>query len=152
MAPGEKTKTMFYADDRVFWVVESGQMRVNIEGQAPFLATKGFLVQAAPRLAYSTSPAAVATDPPTFGRPVFCLPSGRLSVIPRFTCRAMSPVFTLIAVSIESGHLELRRRDIMGHRQVRNDRPDERSNFTRNLTARISSEVTSSQRRPCFEL
>ncbi len=53
MAPGEKTKTMFYADDRVFWVVESGQMRVNIEGQAPFVATKGFLVQAAPRLAYN---------------------------------------------------------------------------------------------------
>jgi mannose-6-phosphate isomerase-like protein (cupin superfamily) len=53
MAPGEKTKTVFYADDRVFWVVESGQMRVNIEGQAPFVATKGFLVQAAPRLAYS---------------------------------------------------------------------------------------------------
>ena len=53
MAPGEKTKTVFYADDRVFWVVESGQMRINIEGQAPFVATKGFLVQAAPRLAYS---------------------------------------------------------------------------------------------------
>jgi mannose-6-phosphate isomerase-like protein (cupin superfamily) len=53
MAPGEKTKTVFYADDRVFWVVESGQMRVNIAGQKPFVATKGFLVQAAPRLAYS---------------------------------------------------------------------------------------------------
>jgi mannose-6-phosphate isomerase-like protein (cupin superfamily) len=53
MAPGEKTKPVFYADDRVFWVVESGQMRVNIEEQAPFLATKGFLVQAAPRLTYS---------------------------------------------------------------------------------------------------
>lgn len=53
MAPGEKTKTVFCADDRVFWVVESGKMRVNIEGQAPFVATKGFLVQAAPRLAYS---------------------------------------------------------------------------------------------------
>jgi mannose-6-phosphate isomerase-like protein (cupin superfamily) len=53
MAPGEKTKTMFYADDRIFWVVESGQMRVNIEGQAPFVAKKGYLVQAAPRLAYS---------------------------------------------------------------------------------------------------
>jgi mannose-6-phosphate isomerase-like protein (cupin superfamily) len=53
MAPGEKTKTVFYADDRVFWVVESGQMRVNIEGQQPFVAKKGFLVQAAPRLAYS---------------------------------------------------------------------------------------------------
>jgi mannose-6-phosphate isomerase-like protein (cupin superfamily) len=53
MAPGEKTKSVFYADDRVFWVVESGQMRVNIEGQEPFIATKGFLVQAAPRLSYS---------------------------------------------------------------------------------------------------
>jgi mannose-6-phosphate isomerase-like protein (cupin superfamily) len=53
MAPGEKTKTVFYADDRVFWVVESGRMRVNIEGQAPFVAAKGFLVQAAPRLTYS---------------------------------------------------------------------------------------------------
>jgi hypothetical protein len=28
-------------------------MRVNIEGQAPFVARKGFLVQAALRLAYS---------------------------------------------------------------------------------------------------
>ena len=53
MAPGEKTKALFYADDRVFWVIESGQMRVNIEGQAPFVARKGFLVQTAPRLAYS---------------------------------------------------------------------------------------------------
>lgn len=61
MAPGEKTKSVFYADDRVFWVVESGQMRVNIEGQAPFVATKGFLVQAAPRLAYSME--TVGTEP-----------------------------------------------------------------------------------------
>jgi mannose-6-phosphate isomerase-like protein (cupin superfamily) len=44
------------AKNRVFWVVESGLMRVNIEGQAPFVATKGFLVQAAPRLAYSMEP------------------------------------------------------------------------------------------------
>jgi hypothetical protein len=28
-------------------------MRVNVEGQQPFVAKKGFLVQAAPRLAYS---------------------------------------------------------------------------------------------------
>jgi mannose-6-phosphate isomerase-like protein (cupin superfamily) len=56
MAPGEKPKTVFYADDRVFWIVESGQMRVNIEGQAPFLATKGFLVQAAPRLPTAWKP------------------------------------------------------------------------------------------------
>jgi hypothetical protein len=46
-----KTKTVFFADDRAFWVVESGQMRVNIEGQQPFVAKKGFLVQVVPRLA-----------------------------------------------------------------------------------------------------
>jgi len=53
MAPGEKTKTQFYADDRVFWVVESGSMRVTIEGQDPFIATKHFLVQVPKRLQYS---------------------------------------------------------------------------------------------------
>ena len=40
-APGAKTKTVFYAGDRVFWAVESGQMRVNIEGPQPFVAKKG---------------------------------------------------------------------------------------------------------------
>src|ERR1700742_1947776 len=49
MAPGEKSKTQFYADDRVFWWVKSGQLRVTIEGQEPFIATKGFLVDVAPR-------------------------------------------------------------------------------------------------------
>ena len=52
MAPGEKTKTQFYADDRVFWVVESGQMKVSIEGQQPFIASKHFLVQVPKRLQY----------------------------------------------------------------------------------------------------
>ncbi|HWY62381.1 MAG TPA: cupin domain-containing protein [Rhizomicrobium sp.] len=53
MAPGEKTKTVFYADDRVFWEVQAGQMRVTIQGQDPFIASKGFLVQVPKRLAYS---------------------------------------------------------------------------------------------------
>jgi mannose-6-phosphate isomerase-like protein (cupin superfamily) len=53
MAPGEKTKTQFYADDRVFWVVESGSIRFTIEGQEPFVATKGFLVQVPYRVPYS---------------------------------------------------------------------------------------------------
>jgi mannose-6-phosphate isomerase-like protein (cupin superfamily) len=53
MAPGEKTKTQFYADDRVFWVVQSGSMKVTIEGQEPFIATKHFLVQVPKRLQYS---------------------------------------------------------------------------------------------------
>ena len=53
MAPGEKTKTQFYADDRVFWVVQSGAIRFTIEGQEPFVATKGFLVQVPYRVPYS---------------------------------------------------------------------------------------------------
>jgi mannose-6-phosphate isomerase-like protein (cupin superfamily) len=53
MAPGEKTKSQFYADDRVFWVVQSGQMKVTIEGQEPFVAGKHFLIQIPKRLTYS---------------------------------------------------------------------------------------------------
>ncbi len=53
MAPGEKTRPQFWADDRVFWYVASGQVRFTIEGQQPFLATKGFLVQAPFRTPYS---------------------------------------------------------------------------------------------------
>lgn len=53
MGPGEKTKTQFFADDRVFWIVQAGQLRVNIEGQPSFVASKGFLVQVPFRTAYS---------------------------------------------------------------------------------------------------
>jgi mannose-6-phosphate isomerase-like protein (cupin superfamily) len=53
LAPGEKTKAMFYADDRVFMWVYSGQMKVTIEGQPPTTVTKGFLIDVAPRLVYS---------------------------------------------------------------------------------------------------
>jgi len=53
MAPGKKTKTLFYADDRVYWVVVSGQMRVTIDGVEPFIASKGFLVQVPYRVPYS---------------------------------------------------------------------------------------------------
>jgi mannose-6-phosphate isomerase-like protein (cupin superfamily) len=53
MAPGEKTRTQFYADDRVFWIVQAGQLKVTIEGQQPFVATKGFLVQVPFRTPYN---------------------------------------------------------------------------------------------------
>ena len=61
MAPGEKTKTMFFADDRVFFVVESGQIKVTIEGQEPFVATKHFLVQVPKRFQFSLEN--VGSDP-----------------------------------------------------------------------------------------
>ena len=44
LGTGKKTKTLFWADDRVYWVVVSGQMKVTIEGVEPFVASKGFLV------------------------------------------------------------------------------------------------------------
>lgn len=53
MAPGEKTRTQFWADDPIFWYVASGQIRFTIQGQAPFVATKGFLVQVPYRTPYS---------------------------------------------------------------------------------------------------
>ena len=53
MAPGEKTKRRFFADDRVFWVVQSGRMRVSIDGQEPFVATPGFMVQVPYRTPYN---------------------------------------------------------------------------------------------------
>jgi len=53
MGAGKKTKTLFYADDRVYWVVVAGQMRVTIDGIEPFIASKGFLVQVPYRVPYS---------------------------------------------------------------------------------------------------
>jgi mannose-6-phosphate isomerase-like protein (cupin superfamily) len=52
MAPGEKTKTVFYADSSMFWIVAAGQMRVVIEGQEPFIASKGFIVRVPARIPF----------------------------------------------------------------------------------------------------
>jgi mannose-6-phosphate isomerase-like protein (cupin superfamily) len=53
MAPGEKTKTQFYVDSSMFWIVEAGQMRVTLAGQEPFVAAKGFVVQVPARVQYA---------------------------------------------------------------------------------------------------
>ena len=45
MAPGTKTPRQFRADNRVWWIIQDGQVRFTIEGQEPILASKGFLVQ-----------------------------------------------------------------------------------------------------------
>jgi mannose-6-phosphate isomerase-like protein (cupin superfamily) len=52
MAPGESTPTRFYADNPAWWVVQDGQIRFTIEGQEPFVASKGFLVQVPYRVPY----------------------------------------------------------------------------------------------------
>ena len=45
MGSGQQTKPQFWADDRIFWYIASGQVRFHIQGQQPFVASKGFLVQ-----------------------------------------------------------------------------------------------------------
>lgn len=53
MAPGESTPERFYADNRAWWVVQDGQIRFNIDGQEPFVASRGFLVQVPYRVGFS---------------------------------------------------------------------------------------------------
>lgn len=53
MAPGETTREQFWGDDRTVWVVWGGQIRFHIQGQQPFVAGKGFLVQVPYRVPYS---------------------------------------------------------------------------------------------------
>jgi mannose-6-phosphate isomerase-like protein (cupin superfamily) len=45
LAAGGKTKPQFWGDDRIFWYIASGQIRFHIDGQQPFVASKGWLVQ-----------------------------------------------------------------------------------------------------------
>jgi quercetin dioxygenase-like cupin family protein len=53
MAPGARTPRRFHPDTRAWWIVQDGQIRFTIEGQEPFIATKGFMVQAPYRNVYS---------------------------------------------------------------------------------------------------
>src|ERR1700720_113240 len=47
-------------------------------------------------------PAVVIGPPPKLGAPVL-IPAGTPSIVPKGTCQAMSPVFTLIADSLPQG-------------------------------------------------
>jgi quercetin dioxygenase-like cupin family protein len=52
-APGSKVSPRFHPDTRAWWVVMEGSIRFNIEGQEPFVATKGSMVQAPMQTIYS---------------------------------------------------------------------------------------------------
>jgi len=53
MAPGKKTSKRMNADTREWWIVQDGQIRFTIDGQAPFVASKGYLVQVPYRTMYT---------------------------------------------------------------------------------------------------
>ena len=61
MAPGTKTPRQFQPDNPIWWIVQSGEVRFTIEGQEPFVATKGFLVQVPYRNVYQLE--AAGTEP-----------------------------------------------------------------------------------------
>ena len=53
MAPGAKAGPTMLADQRLSIIVWEGQIRVSIEGQAPFVASKGFMIQIPFRVPYT---------------------------------------------------------------------------------------------------
>jgi mannose-6-phosphate isomerase-like protein (cupin superfamily) len=53
MAAGEKTPRRMHPDTREWWVIQDGQIRFSIDGQEPFVASKGYLVQVPYRTFYS---------------------------------------------------------------------------------------------------
>ena len=52
MAPGSKSPRQFHPDSPIWWIVQGGEVRFTIEGQEPFVAGKGFLVQVPYRNVY----------------------------------------------------------------------------------------------------
>ena len=77
MAPGEKTKCMFYADDRAFGWIYSGQIKVTIDGQEPKVLSKGWAFNVAPRLSYCME--TVGNEPVVFFRTT---PAGQVPSYP----------------------------------------------------------------------
>jgi mannose-6-phosphate isomerase-like protein (cupin superfamily) len=53
MGPGKKTPRRMNADTREWWIVQDGEIRFTIDGQEPFVASKGYLVQVPYRNMYS---------------------------------------------------------------------------------------------------
>src|SRR5919205_777184 len=43
----------FHQDNRIWWIIQDGQIRFSVEGQEPFVASKGFMVQVPHRNVYS---------------------------------------------------------------------------------------------------
>jgi mannose-6-phosphate isomerase-like protein (cupin superfamily) len=61
MPVGAKTPRRLHPDTPIFWVIQRGELRFTIEGQAPFGASKGFLVQVPYRTPYAFE--AVGNEP-----------------------------------------------------------------------------------------
>src|ERR1044071_7418119 len=97
MAPGEKSKCLFYADDRAFGWIYSGQLKVTIDGQEPKVLSKGWAFNVAPRLSYCLE--TVGAEPAVFFR---VTPAGQVPSYPESETPAPVKGYTYEKVKITS--------------------------------------------------
>jgi mannose-6-phosphate isomerase-like protein (cupin superfamily) len=97
MAPGEKTKCMFYADDRVFGWIYSGQLKITIDGQEPRILPSGWAFNVAPRLSYCMEN--TGSEPAVFFR---ITPTGQEPSYPESETPAPRKGYTYVKARITS--------------------------------------------------
>jgi len=97
MAPGDKTKCLFYADDRAWGWVYSGQLKVTIDGQEPKVLPKGWVFNVAPRLSYCLE--SVGTEPVVFYRTT---PTGQVPSYPESETPTPIPGYKYVKAKITS--------------------------------------------------
>jgi mannose-6-phosphate isomerase-like protein (cupin superfamily) len=97
MAPGDKAKCLFYADDRVFGWVYSGALKMTIDGQEPKVLSKGWAFNVAPRLSYCIE--TVGTEPVVFYRNT---PAGQVPSYPEGETPTPIPGYKYIKTKITS--------------------------------------------------
>ena len=97
MEPGEKTKCMFYADDRAFGWVYSGQVEISIDGQEPKILSRGWAFNVAPRLAYCME--TVGREPAVIFR---VTPAGQLPSYPESETPVPVKGYTFVKARITS--------------------------------------------------
>ncbi len=97
MAPGEKTKCLFYADDCAFGWIYSGQVKLTIDGQEPKILSKGWAFNVAPRLSYCLKN--VGSEPAVFFR---VTPAGQAPSYPESETPAPIKGYTYVKAKITS--------------------------------------------------
>jgi hypothetical protein len=97
MAPGDKSKCMFWADDRAWGWVYSGQVKVTIDGQEPKVLPKGWVFNVAPRLSYCLE--TVGSEPVVY---YITTPAGQVPSYPENETPAPVKGYTYEKVKITS--------------------------------------------------
>ena len=97
MAPGDKAKCLFFADDRVFGWVYSGAVKMTIDGQEPKVLSKGWAFNVAPRLSYCME--TVGTEPVVYYRNT---PAGQVPSYPESETPTPIPGYKYIKTKITS--------------------------------------------------